>query len=36
MESNNKTNCSDTIDFNELEGQERYNALLSQKDPEIL
>ena len=24
------------IDFNDLEGQERYDALISQKDPEIL
>jgi len=30
MQNNNK------IDFNELEGQERYDAMISQKDPEIL
>lgn len=36
MESNNETNNNNTIDYNDLEGQERYNALLSQKEPEIL
>jgi len=30
MQNNNK------IDYNELEGQERYDAMISQKDPEIL
>ena len=37
MKSNNKTNYNNnSIDFNDLEGQERYNALLSQKETEIL
>jgi len=30
MQNNNK------IDYNELEGQERYDAMISQKDPDIL
>lgn len=29
-------NKNSKIDFNDLEGQDRYNALISQKDPEIL
>lgn len=37
MKSNYQSyNNNNTLDYNELEGQERYNALLSQKDPEIL
>ena len=37
MKSNNITNNNNnSINYNDLEGQERYNALLSQKDPEIL
>ena len=35
MSSNNQ-NYNNNIDYNDLEGQECYNALLSQKDPEIL
>ena len=31
-----KTDYKYEIDFNDLEGQERYNALISQKEPEIL
>ena len=32
----NHQNCNNNINYNDLEGQERYNALLSQKDSEIL
>ena len=34
--STNNQYYNNNIDFNDLEGQERYNALLSQKTPEIL
>jgi len=32
----NNSQYYNNIDFNDLEGQERYNALISQKEPEIL
>ena len=32
----NNSKYYNNIDFNDLEGQERYNALISQKEPEIL